>query len=67
MNQTYDVWYCDPRVVIKNILLNTDFNGEVDYAPHHDFLEDGSCRYKNFMSGDWAWEQAVSNTTLAIG
>ena len=67
MNQTYDVWYRDPRAIIKNILSNTDFNGEINYAPHRDFMEDGSRRYKNFMSGDWAWEQVVSNITLAIG
>ena len=49
MNQTYDVWYHDPRAVIKNILLNADFDGEIDYVPYHDFLEDDSRRYKDFM------------------
>ena len=66
MDQTYDVWYCDPRAVIKNILSNTDFDGEIDYAPYRDFLEDDSHRYKDFMSGDWAWEQAVSSITSII-
>ena len=66
MDQTYDVWYHDPHTVIKNILSNTDFDGEIDYAPYHDFLEDDSRRYKDFMSGDWAWEQAVSSITSII-
>ena len=63
-NQTYNVWYRDPRAVIKNIFSNTDFDGEIDYVPYRDFSEDGSRRYKDFMSGDWAWEQAVSNITI---
>ena len=66
MNQTYDVWYRDPCAVIKNIFSNVDFDGEIDYVPYRDFLEDDSRRYKDFMSGDWAWEQAVSNITLII-
>jgi len=66
MDHTYDVWYRDPRVVIKNIFSNADFDGEIDYMPYRDFLEDGSRRYKDFMSGDWAWEQAVSNITFII-
>jgi len=66
MDQTYDVWYHDPHVVIKNIFSNMDFDGEIDYVPYRDFLEDGSRRYKDFMSGDWAWEQVVSNISLII-
>ena len=66
MDQTYDVWYRDPHAVIKNIFSNVDFDGEIDYVPYRDFLEDGSCRYKDFMSGDWAWEQVVSNISLII-
>ena len=65
MNQTYNVWYCNPRAVIKNIFLNTDFDGEIDYVPYRDFL-DGSHRYKDFMSGDWAWEQVASNIPSII-
>jgi hypothetical protein len=60
MNSGYDVWYRDPRTVIRNMLGNADFNGEIDYAPFHEFDANGEQQYKNLMSGDWAWKQAVS-------
>ncbi|KAI5994569.1 hypothetical protein F5J12DRAFT_907243 [Pisolithus orientalis] len=57
MNKSYDVWFQDPQVVIKNILSNTDFNAEIDYALYHEFSADShSQRYKDFMSSKWAWE-----------
>ena len=59
MDKTYEVWYRDPQVVIKNIFANTDFDGEINYAPYHEFSADGSQRFKDFMSGEWAWDQAV--------
>ncbi|KIM64472.1 hypothetical protein SCLCIDRAFT_64662, partial [Scleroderma citrinum Foug A] len=34
MDKVYDVWYRDPRVLIKNILANPDFDGEIDYTPY---------------------------------
>jgi len=64
MDKTHDVWYRDPRAVIKNIFSNADFDGEIDYMPYREFSEDGSRRYKDFMSGDWAWDQAVRMSYL---
>jgi hypothetical protein len=55
----HDVWFRDPHVLIKNMLANPDYKGQVDYAPVQEFNEGGSRRYQNFMSGDWAWEQAA--------
>ncbi|OBZ67668.1 hypothetical protein A0H81_12056 [Grifola frondosa] len=46
-----------PRTVIRNILGNPDFDGEIDYAPLREYF-DGERRLKNFMGGDWAWRQA---------
>ena len=62
MDKMYDVWYRDPQVVIKNIFANTDFDGEIDYTPYCEFAADGSQRFKDFMSGEWAWDQAVHNS-----
>lgn len=62
----YDVWYRDPRLIIQNMLANPDFKDEFDYMPVRDFLPDkdgGGLHHKNFMSGNWAWKQAVSFTT----
>ena len=66
MDKTYDVWYRDPKVLIKNIIANTDFDGEFDYAPYREFSPDGSQRYQNFMSGNWAWDQAVHNNLSLV-
>ena len=54
----YDVWYRDPRQVIKNILASPDFDGHIDYVAYQEF--NGEKRqYGNMMSGDWSWRQSV--------
>jgi hypothetical protein len=54
----YDIWYRDPRQVIKNILANSDLDGHIDYVAYQEF--DGKQqRYGNVMSGNWAWRQSV--------
>ena len=58
MKETYDVWFHDPREIVHGILGNPDFSGGMDYTPYHDFV-DGKRRQSEFMSGDWAWRQAV--------
>ncbi|KAF8801821.1 hypothetical protein BYT27DRAFT_7309117 [Phlegmacium glaucopus] len=55
---TYDVWYRDPQVVLKNQLKNPDFAKEMDFAPKEVRDENDKRRYCDFMSGDWAWRQA---------
>lgn len=59
MQQEYEVWYRDPRELVKNMVANPDFNGEFDYTPFHEYDADGNHRFQDFMSGDWAWKQAV--------
>jgi len=34
MNQDYEVWYRNPRDVVRNILANTSFNGEINPTPY---------------------------------
>ncbi|KAG1840400.1 hypothetical protein C8R48DRAFT_751327 [Suillus tomentosus] len=59
MEQSHEVWFRDPHTVVKNMLANPDFKGGIDYMPYREFQEkDEQCRYKDFMSGDWAWQQA---------
>ena len=55
----YDVWYRNPRTVLRNQLANPDFDGEIDLAPKQEFGVDGERRYQDFMSGNWPWTQAV--------
>jgi hypothetical protein len=56
----FDVWYRNPRDVLRTMLANTDFDGEVDVAPYRNYDTDGEQQYQHLMSGDWAWTQAVS-------
>ena len=57
----YDVWYRDPRQVIKNLLASPELEGHIDYAAYQEF--NGERRqYGNVMSGNWAWQQSVRFT-----
>ncbi|KAG2755597.1 hypothetical protein P692DRAFT_201801024 [Suillus brevipes Sb2] len=59
MEQSHEVWFRDPHTVVKNMLANPDFKNSIDYVPYREFEEKGEQRrYKDFMSGDWAWQQA---------
>ena len=60
----YDVWYRDPREVIKNILARPDFDGHVDYGAYQEF-DNEKRQYGNMMSGDWAWRQSVRFVSLS--
>ena len=54
----HEVWFRDPRQVIKNILATTDFDGHIDYAAYREF-SDNKRQYCNLMSGNWSWRQSV--------
>jgi hypothetical protein len=60
MTAQYNVWYRDPLELVRNMLTNPDFDGEIEFSPHHDYTTDNKRYWKNLMSGDWAWNQAVS-------
>ncbi|KAI0644945.1 hypothetical protein C8Q79DRAFT_1054442 [Trametes meyenii] len=58
MVREYDIWFRDPRQVLRDQMGNPDFAGSYDYAPKRVFLANGKRQYKDFMSGDWAWTTA---------
>jgi hypothetical protein len=58
MKTDYHLWYRDPRQVIHHILANPEFASGIDHTPHRDF-EDEKRQYRDFMSGNWAWDQCV--------
>ena len=60
MMQEYVIWYRDAAKTIEAMLKNPAFEGKIDFGPYRDYDSDGNRQYKNFMSGDWAWKQAVS-------
>ena len=58
--KTYDVWYRDPREILKCQLSNQDFTQEMDFAAKQVLdSKTGIRRFQDFMSGEWAWEQSV--------
>jgi hypothetical protein len=59
MTADYTIWYRDPRQLFRFMLQNPDFATAFDYTPLHQYDENGNRQYQNFMSGDWAWRQAV--------
>ena len=61
----HDIWFCDPHQILKSQLARRDFANEMDFAPKEvTDLNTYVRHYQNFMSGQWAWEQAVSWITL---
>lgn len=60
MEAEYTIWFRDTRLLFKNMLENPEFASHFDYAPHRQYDPKGFRCYENFMSGDWAWKQAVS-------
>ena len=43
------------------MLENPKFADHFDYAPVQKYDAKGDHVYENFMSGNWAWKQAVSS------
>lgn len=61
MTQEYQAWFRDPVQLIRNLVANPDFKDEFDYVPYHEYDAQEKHRFHNFMSGDWAWREAVHN------
>ncbi len=66
MTDQHEVWYRDVHTIVKHMLSNPDFNGKIDYGPIREFSAQGNRRFRNFMSGDWAWKQAVRLICMTI-
>ncbi len=58
----YEVFFRDPRAVLQNQLGNPDFACEMDFSPKQVTDRQGKRCYMDFMSGNWAWKQAVSDS-----
>lgn len=59
MTQEYQGWFRDPVQLIRNLVANPDFKDEFDYVPYHEYDKHNKHRFHDFMSGDWAWREAV--------
>jgi hypothetical protein len=60
MEADYDVWFQNPRTLVHNILSNPDFKSDFDFAPLQERTANGTHRFCDLMSGNWAWKQVVS-------
>lgn len=54
------VWFRNPKELVRNLLSNPDFKDNFDTTPFHEYDANNKHRFEDFMSGDWAWKQAVS-------
>ena len=52
------------KVVLEHQLVNPDFKGEIDYAAKVVVDEDGHRKVCDLMSGQWAFEQSISEFFL---
>ena len=55
----YDIWFWDTHPLVLNLLSDPDFDHEFNYVPFQEHTIDGVHRFQDFMSGNWAWKQAV--------
>lgn len=68
MDKEYDVWFRDPHVMAQNILANPTYKDEIDYVPFREYdISDDKRQWKDFMSADWAWQQAVCLPFIITG
>ncbi|KAG2051938.1 hypothetical protein BDR06DRAFT_983321 [Suillus hirtellus] len=59
IEDSYNVWFHDPHDVVQNMLANPDYALEMDLQPYRKFMtETDKHQWQDFMSGDWAWNQA---------
>ncbi len=54
MLDVHEVFYCDPQLVVYQMLANPDFKDGMDFSPYCVFNKDGTHQYQHLMSGDWA-------------
>jgi len=64
MKAMYNVWYHDPCVIVKNLLSNPDFKNEFNYSPVQEYDAEGNHCFHDFMTGNWAWHQAVCSSSI---
>lgn len=60
----YESWLRDAKILVLNMLENSDFTDEFDVTSYREYDRDLKRQYTNLMSGDVAWKHAVSTKTL---
>ena len=52
-------YFRDPHLLFVEMVGNPSFTNDFDYMPYREFDANGTQHYQHFMSGNWAWKQAV--------
>ena len=65
MLQDHEVWFRDVGTAMEEIIGNRELARVMDYAPKRIF-QDGKRQYKDMMSGNWAWNQAVCRSRFTF-
>ena len=67
MDDIYNVWMCNSKSAITQILSSADFNNLMHFIPYreYDTATNSHC-WQDFMSGDWAWDEVVSSSLRCI-
>ena len=60
MQETYELNVRDVLAIFEEQLASKEFDGQFEYTPYEEYDENGSRIYSNFMSGSWAFREAVS-------
>ena len=55
----WEVFYRDPDVVLRQMLENPDFDGQMDYAAYVGLDNSGKRYWSDFMSGNFAYQRSV--------
>ena len=61
MNVMHNVWFQNPHALVHNMLSNPEFDSGFHYAPFQKHNVHGVHHFSDFMSTNWAWNQAVSS------
>lgn len=61
MTRSYELYVRDVRASIHNMLDTPAFKSQFNSTPYRQFYDNSRDRvWSNLLSGDWAWEEAVS-------
>lgn len=55
----WEVFYRNPDLVLRQMLENPDFNGQIDYAAYVGLDKAGKRYWSDFMSGNFAYRRSV--------
>jgi hypothetical protein len=62
----WEVFYRDPDLVLRQMLENPDFDGQIDYAAYIGLDKTGKRYWSDFMSGNFAYRRSVSTSFIPI-